>query len=69
MSRTRYMVVSPDGLPIAPKHFYLTRERAVEALAEWCQRFVAQGYYAGVSERIPLAELPGRCTIVEREDR
>jgi hypothetical protein len=56
-------VISPDGLPITPVPFP-TRAAAVAALDRWCQRFIAQGYYAtATGERIPLAELPTRCRV------
>jgi len=64
-----YKVLSPDGLPIAPGHCYLTRDTAEAALTAWCLRFEAQGYYAGVEERIALEDLPSRCTITERRMR
>jgi len=59
-----FTVLSPDGVPISPVR-YLSRERALLALAVWCQRFVPQGYYAGVEGRIALRDLPRRCTIVQ----
>jgi hypothetical protein len=62
--KTRFIVISPDGLPIAPTT-YPTRQAAEDALTDWCRRFEPQGYYAAVSERIPLAELPARCEIKE----
>ena len=61
----RYQVLSPDELPIAPTT-YAMEDAARKALTRWCQRFTVQGYYAGVSERIDLASLPGRCQIVEQ---
>lgn len=62
MTCQRYQVFSPDGLPIAPRSFP-TLGAATRARDAWCQRFVAQGYYAAVSGRIPLADLPERCAI------
>jgi len=62
-----FRVMSPDGVPIAPTD-YATRELAEAACAEWCGRFVAQGYYASTSGPIALSELPMRCTIVAIEE-
>jgi hypothetical protein len=63
----KFIVLSPDGIPIAPER-YNSRAEAEAALTEWCKRFERQGYYAAVGERIPLAELPSRCEIVEDDD-
>jgi len=61
--RTVLTVLSPDGLPISPKP-HATRAKAEAALAKWCQRFAAQGYYStAAGEHIPLAALPSRCRI------
>ncbi len=38
--KTRFTVISPDGLPIAPKP-YPTRQAAEDALTDWCRRFGA----------------------------
>lgn len=58
----RYQVLSPDGLRIAPCT-YPDEASAWRALARWCLGFAVQGYYAGVEERIALADLPRRCTV------
>ena len=63
--RARFQVLSPDGLPIEPKT-YASETAARAALARWSQRFQAQGYYAGVTGRIPLEELLDRCEVTER---
>jgi hypothetical protein len=65
--RVRWTVVSPDGVPIAPET-YPSEEAARKALAAWCGRYEAQGYYASVSGRIALADLPGRCRIESDEE-
>jgi hypothetical protein len=62
----KFTVLSPDGLPIAPEE-YGSRAAAEAALAAWCERFTSQGYYAAVGERISLADLPARCSIVVRK--
>jgi hypothetical protein len=64
--RVRWTVLSPDGVPIAPET-YPSEEAARKALAAWCKRFEAQGYYAAVDGRIALADLPGRCRIESDE--
>jgi len=61
---SRFVVLSPDELPIQPTTFR-SRDAAEQALSRWCQRFTAQGYYAAVDGRIPLDELPARCHIQE----
>ena len=63
-----YIVLSPDGVPIAPVR-YRTRDEAWHALAVWCLRFAAQGYYASTSGRIAVTELPARCSIVYYDGR
>jgi hypothetical protein len=62
----KFTVLSPDGVPIAPEE-YGARAEAEAALAAWYGRFTQQGYYAAVGERISLADLPGRCSIVVRK--
>lgn len=58
-------VLSPDGISIEGVA-YATREAAESALKRWVNRFQWQGFYSTSRwERIPLAELPGRCRIVE----
>jgi hypothetical protein len=64
--RVRWTVVSPDGVPIAPET-YPSEAAARKALAAWCGRYEAQGYYASVSGRIALADLPGRCRVESDE--
>lgn len=60
-----FVVLSPDGLPIAPER-YPTRDAAWHALAVWCLRFAPQGYYAAADgTRIAVTDLPGRCAITE----
>jgi hypothetical protein len=59
---TRYVVLSPDDLPIRPTPFR-SRAAAEQAITEWCQRFAAQGYYASVTGPITLDQLPARCRI------
>jgi hypothetical protein len=66
MKNVRWTVISPDGIPITPET-YPSEEVARQALADWCRRFEAQGYYAAVDGRIMLADLPGRCQIVSDE--
>jgi hypothetical protein len=64
--RVHWTVLSPDGVPIAPGT-YPSEEAARKALAVWCKRFEAQGYYAAVNGRIALSDLPGRCRIESDE--
>jgi hypothetical protein len=59
-----FVVLSPDELPIDTVVF-TSRQSAERALARWCRRFTAQGFYAAVDGRIPLDELPARCHIQE----
>jgi len=66
MKNVCWSVVSPDGIPITPET-HPTEEAAREALAAWCRRYEAQGYYAAVDGRITLADLPGRCRIESDE--
>jgi hypothetical protein len=64
--KVRWTVASPDGVPIAPET-YPSEDAAQKALAAWCGRYEAQGYYASVSGRIALADLPGRCRVESDE--
>ena len=64
--RICWTVVSPDGVPIAPET-YSSEDAARKALAAWCGRYEAQGYYASVSGRIALADLPDRCRLESDE--
>lgn len=60
-------VLSPDGISIEGNE-YATRADAESALQRWAKRFEWQGFYSTSRwERIPIAELPGRCRIVEVE--
>lgn len=58
----RYVVLSPDDLPIRPRPFP-SRRAAERALAAWCGRFTLQGYYKACAGRLSLEELPARCRI------
>jgi hypothetical protein len=60
----RWVVDSPDGLPIEPRT-YASKAAALAALASWCRRFAAQGFYASTRGRIALDELPDRCVVRE----
>jgi hypothetical protein len=61
-----FQVLSPDGLPLDPMIAgYPTRESADRAVLAFCERFTRQGYYAAATGRIPLLELPARCTVTE----
>jgi len=61
----KFRVISPDDLPITPKS-YPTLPAAKLALAGWCLRFVAQGYYSAADgRRISLDDLPAACKIQE----
>lgn len=64
--RVRWTVLSPDGVPIAPET-YPSEDAARTALAAWCRRFEAQGYYAAVDGRIAIDDLQGRCRIESDE--
>jgi len=62
-------IYSPDGIPISRDNPVLTREQAREAVLKWAKVYEHQGYYSAASgERIPLAELPDRCTLEEADD-
>ena len=58
----RYLVHSPDGIPIQPDPFN-SREAAEAALEDWVLLYVYQGYYAAVDGHIPVHELSARCRI------
>lgn len=57
----KYVVYSPDDIPIKPKPFSSQRA-AMKGLDRWIERFKPQGYYKTASgERIPLEQLRARC--------
>jgi len=61
--RQRYVVFSPDGIPISPTT-YKGRDIAKDALARWVKGYAIQGYYADSrGNRIGLDELPSQCRI------
>ena len=65
----RYTVLSPDGFTIACDANYPSIAAARHALATWCKRYEAQGYYRDNRWRqISLEELPDHCTIVPLDD-
>ncbi len=58
MATAKYNVLSPDGIPIAPKPF-ASRKAAQAFIPLWCKRYERQGYYLTAQwEKIPLEELP-----------
>lgn len=62
----RYDALSPDGFSIHPCDTYASVAEAEAAIREWAKQYEFQGFYSTHRwERIPLAELPGRCRIVE----
>jgi hypothetical protein len=59
-------VLSPDGISITPDEVYATLEDARAAAEAFAKRFVWQGFYATAArERIPLADIVGRCRVIE----
>lgn len=64
----RFHVLSPDGISIEGTS-YRSRPAALRALERWVKRYEWQGFYSTVRwERIPLADLPGRCRLVEEPE-
>ena len=56
----RYVVLSPDGCPIALEPF-ASLEAAEAYIPRWCELYREQGFYSSVDcGRIPLHVLP-RC--------
>lgn len=60
----KFIVWGPDGIPVTPKPFG-SRLDAEKCIDNFVQRFVAQGYYAGVNFQLPLSEIRDRCRIEE----
>ena len=58
----KYIVLSPDGLPISKRSF-ATRADAERGVGSFIKRFEAQGYYAGVGYRLPLHQIAARCSV------
>lgn len=65
--KSKYHVISPDGIPLTPEPFG-SRKEAQEFIPKWCERFKAQGYYAAVRERIHLDDLVDRLAIVSEAE-
>ena len=57
MRKSKFNVISPDGIPIQPNPFH--SKVAAEAGAKaWAERFNAQGFYSSASlGRIPIEDL------------
>ena len=63
-SKTKFNVLSPDGIPIQPYPFP-SKEAAEIGAKVWAERYIAQGFYSSASfGRIPLEEIP-RYWIIE----
>jgi hypothetical protein len=74
----RFVLLSPDGIPIHPTNSYTHSRKMVVDFRKWASRFKKQGYYSSVREgRIPLYEgkrylltyLFESCTLVEEKDK
>lgn len=64
-----YDVLSPDGLPIDCEAVYPDLDEAHAAAVAFARRYVEQGYYLSARwERIPVADISGRCRVVEVPD-
>jgi len=64
MSKKRYDVISPDGIPI--RYFnWKTKKEAQQGLLTWMERYETQGYYSSNQGRIPLDKLESQCKIIE----
>ncbi len=60
----KYIVLSPDGLPIREKPFK-DKVDAERGVAEFVKRFQVQGYYAGAGFKLELDQIAARCTVQE----
>ena len=65
----KYQIMGPDGITTVP-HAYESLDELVQGAANFICRFIHQGYYSGLRDRIPLAELPAylSCIVVADED-
>ena len=61
-----YEVIGPDDYPIAPV-LYESEAEATAAISAFAERFREQGYYSGVSGRIPLDAIADACLVMEVE--
>ena len=58
MDNIRFVVMSPDGIPIDPTKTYSTHKEAQDAFIKWRERYEVQGYYSSMNYgRIPVDEL------------
>lgn len=63
--KKQYIINGPDGFPTMPEPFD-TIEQAFDGIAEFCKRYIHQGYYSTVHrDRISLIDLPNHLSIEE----
>jgi hypothetical protein len=65
----RFVLLSPDGIPIHPTNAYTTRTQVEKDFVKWKKKFKTQGYYSSNGGRIHLDDLQESCTLVEEKDR
>jgi hypothetical protein len=66
-STMKFIVWGPDDIPIQEEPF-ASRPDAEHGIQEFMERFLSQGYYAGVGFQLRLEEIAGRCRIEEISD-
>ena len=65
----KYFPVSPDGFPFHPEETFEDRLDAIIALANYCKRYKAQGYYSSPTHgRIPYVDIIDYCTLEETQE-
>jgi hypothetical protein len=58
----KYVILSPDEIPISPEPFK-SKTEAETYLKEWIKRFSRQGYYSTPNGHIPIDVLYAYCPV------
>jgi hypothetical protein len=61
----KYRILSPDGFDISFEQMYYKQKEVQQALKDFQNRFIAQGYYStGDRTRIPFDSIITNCEVL-----
>lgn len=60
-------IMGPEGITLHP-YSYESLDELVKAAANFPLRFLHQGYYAGIRDRIAITDLPNHISVIVDED-
>lgn len=67
--KSKYIILSPDGIPIHPIDTYASQDIAKTKFDGWLKQYEKQGYYGTVRNgerlQIQLHDVESYCTLVE----